>query len=92
MFLTVGRYYIRFLFSRPNRETLSTVLSTVTRDANVVLGGSTAGGVGAFNIAAWLLETFDQVPARLLCFCGMIVSEPINQSAMVHTRTEDRCM
>ncbi|CAM9612922.1 unnamed protein product, partial [Pylaiella littoralis] len=45
-------------------ETLRVVLSTVTAsNANVVLGGSTAGGVGAFNIASWLLETFDQ--ARL---------------------------
>lgn len=53
-----------------NRETLRVVLSTVTAsNANVVLGGSTAGGVGAFNIASWLLETFDQARLFVSLFC-----------------------
>ncbi|CAM9464572.1 unnamed protein product [Ectocarpus fasciculatus] len=42
-------------------ETISVVLSNATQNATVVLGGSTAGGVGAFNAARWLLDSFDQV-------------------------------
>ncbi|CBJ30870.1 conserved unknown protein [Ectocarpus siliculosus] len=42
-------------------ETISVVLSNATQNASVVLGGSTAGGVGAFNAARWLLDSFDQV-------------------------------
>ncbi len=44
------------------RETLSEILGPVSQEATtVVLAGSTAGGVGAFNAARWVLETFDQV-------------------------------
>ncbi|CAM9309659.1 unnamed protein product, partial [Ectocarpus sp. 12 AP-2014] len=42
-------------------ETISVVLNNATQNASVVLGGSTAGGVGAFNAARWLLDSFDQV-------------------------------
>ncbi|CAN0255789.1 unnamed protein product, partial [Hapterophycus canaliculatus] len=42
-------------------ETLRVVLSEAEQDVNVVLGGSGAGGVGAFNAAKWLLDSFDQV-------------------------------
>ncbi|CAM9593982.1 unnamed protein product, partial [Scytosiphon promiscuus] len=42
-------------------ETLRVVLSNLTTGVNVVLGGSAAGGVGAFNAARWLLDSFDQV-------------------------------
>lgn len=52
--------------SRPNRmpisrETLTTVLGNITDGARVVLVGSSAGGVAAFNVASWLLDTFEQV-------------------------------
>lgn len=40
---------------------MSVVLSTAPEGANVVLAGSAAGGVGAFNAARWVLDTFDQV-------------------------------
>ncbi|CBJ26923.1 expressed unknown protein [Ectocarpus siliculosus] len=43
------------------RETLQTVLGNVSATATVVLVGSSAGGIGAFNAATWLLESFDQV-------------------------------
>ncbi|CAM9386913.1 unnamed protein product [Ectocarpus sp. 4 AP-2014] len=43
------------------RETLQTVLGNVSATTTVVLVGSSAGGIGAFNAATWLLESFDQV-------------------------------
>lgn len=43
------------------RETLNTILGTLDHEASVVLAGSSSGGVGAFNVASWLLDTFDQV-------------------------------
>lgn len=30
-------------------------------EVTVVVGGSSAGGVGAFNIASWILDSFDKV-------------------------------
>lgn len=43
------------------REILRTILDTSKNDTTVVFGGSSAGGVGAFNTASWLLDTFEQV-------------------------------
>lgn len=37
------------------------MLGNVSATATVVLVGSSAGGIGAFNAATWLLESFDQV-------------------------------
>lgn len=51
----------RCLMEYHGRETLRTVLDTAENDATVIFGGSSAGGVGAFNAASWLLDTFDQV-------------------------------
>eukprot|EP00904_Undaria_pinnatifida_P003157 jgi/Undpi1/12842/HiC_scaffold_7.g02509.m1 len=42
-------------------EALSVVLGEATMGTGVVLAGSSAGAVGAFNAASWLLETFKQV-------------------------------
>eukprot|EP00752_Nemacystus_decipiens_P017729 g15897.t1 len=52
---------LQFRGRRLLEETLTVVLSTAPESANVVLAGSTAGGVGAFNAARWVLDTFDQV-------------------------------
>lgn len=51
------------LASQPitNRETLRVILSNDGPGLNVVLAGSAAGGVGAFNAARWLLDSFEQV-------------------------------
>lgn len=46
------------------RETLRTVLGPSKNDTTVVLGGASAGGVGAFNAVEWLLDTFEQVRYR----------------------------
>ncbi|CAN0079685.1 unnamed protein product, partial [Ectocarpus fasciculatus] len=43
------------------REMLQTVLGNVSVPTTAVLVGSSAGGIGAFNAATWLLESFDQV-------------------------------
>lgn len=45
----------------PFREVLTTVLGASTQGATAVLVGTSAGGVAAFNVASWLLDTFDQV-------------------------------
>eukprot|EP00752_Nemacystus_decipiens_P011511 g10221.t1 len=42
-------------------EVLTTVLGTSSQGATAVLVGTSAGGVAAFNVASWLLDTFDQV-------------------------------
>eukprot|EP00904_Undaria_pinnatifida_P003159 jgi/Undpi1/12844/HiC_scaffold_7.g02511.m1 len=42
-------------------EALSVVLGEAATGTSVVLAGSSAGAVGAFNAASWLLETFKQV-------------------------------
>eukprot|EP00903_Cladosiphon_okamuranus_P012833 g11992.t1 len=42
-------------------ETLTSVLGASTQGATAVLIGTSAGGVAAFNVASWLLDTFDQV-------------------------------
>ncbi|CAM9495088.1 unnamed protein product [Ectocarpus sp. 12 AP-2014] len=46
-------------------ETLQIVLGNISATATVVLVGSSAGGIGAFNVATWLLESFDQQVSEL---------------------------
>lgn len=43
------------------REVLTSVIGSQTENSTVVLLGSSAGGVGAFNVVSWILESFDQV-------------------------------
>ncbi|MEP5731796.1 MAG: hypothetical protein ABJL67_20750 [Sulfitobacter sp.] len=40
---------------------MRTVLEAARNDTTVVFGGSSAGGVGAFNAVRWLSDNFDQV-------------------------------
>ena len=47
------------------REALTAVLRNQTQNSTVVLVGSSAGGIGAFNVVSWLLDTFEQVRAGL---------------------------
>lgn len=49
------------LFASFRREALTAVIETRWQDSKVVLVGSSAGGVGAFNIASWILDSFQQV-------------------------------
>lgn len=49
-----------FRVTGSSRETLTTVLGASTQGATAVLVGTSAGGVAAFNVASWLLDTFDQ--------------------------------
>ena len=44
-----------------SREVLTSVLGNQTADSTVVLLGSSAGGIGAFNVVNWVLDSFDQV-------------------------------
>lgn len=37
------------------------LFGSLEQEASVVLAGSSAGGIGAFNVASWLLDSFDQV-------------------------------
>lgn len=51
-----------FVDFRRVREALASVLANSTQNATVVvMFGSSSGGVAAFNIARWLLDTFGQV-------------------------------
>jgi len=43
------------------RATLTSVLGGSPAGATAVLVGSSAGGVASFNVATWLLGSFDQV-------------------------------
>ena len=57
------------------REALATVLGASTQGATAVLVGTSAGGVAAFNVASWLLDTFDQVghhTTAALVWCSRI--------------------
>lgn len=44
-----------------SREVLTAVIGNQTQNSTVVLIGSSAGGVGAFNVVSWLLDSFQQV-------------------------------
>lgn len=55
------------------REAFRTILEPSKNDTSVVFGGSSAGGVGAFNAVEWLLDTFDQVRSRLIVPLGEVV-------------------
>lgn len=43
------------------REALTAVIGNQTHNSTVVLVGSSAGGIGAFNVVSWLLDSFQQV-------------------------------
>ena len=42
-------------------ETMSLLFGGLDHDVSVVLAGSSAGGVGAFNMAGWILDSLDRV-------------------------------
>lgn len=52
-----------------SRETLTEVLGEIRENTTVVLGGSSAGGVGAFNAANFVLDSFDNVCTALSVLC-----------------------
>lgn len=47
-----------------SREALTAVIETRRQNSTVVLVGSSAGGIGAMNVASWLLDSFEQVRHR----------------------------
>lgn len=47
-----------------SREALTAVIETRRQNSTVVLVGPSAGGIGAMNVASWLLDSFEQVRLR----------------------------
>lgn len=42
-------------------ETMALLFGSLEQEASVILVGSSAGGVGAFNVVSWMLDSFDRV-------------------------------
>lgn len=62
------------------REALTAVIGNQTQNSTVVLVGSSAGGIGAFNVVSWLLDSFEQVrlgKREIYTIIARIVSESV---------------
>lgn len=55
---------LRVVDAAVSREAMAAIMKTSSQNSTVVLVGSSAGGIGAMNVASWLLDSFEQVRLR----------------------------
>ena len=55
---------LRVVDAAVSREAMAAIMETSSQNSTVVLVGSSAGGIGAMNVASWLLDSFEQVRLR----------------------------